>query len=123
MCKLHADLLAIDALPFNKYVCMYCCLLQGVRVAVDVTSALNLFPTARLCNNSAQEYAATRQLLQNIIAKMAALGSSDLLLSLHRTPENNMDPDQVWRFDRFPCSVGSFDLQNMLCSSMITGNQ
>ena len=64
-------------------------------MAVDFTSALNLFPTARFCNNSFPEYNATLTLVTSIMAKMAILGAQDFIVSLHRTPENNYNDQQV----------------------------
>jgi hypothetical protein len=141
---------------------------QGVSVIVDLSSALNLFPIARLCNNrsdvmrgqplsfspprlhrrprlpnpsthpalsdspccapsvspcfyplaflsppplsprhhaqtlsahsprcSLPEYQASLELVTGVLAKMPALGSSHLILSLHRYPENNYDAGQA----------------------------
>jgi hypothetical protein len=65
----------------------------GMAVTVDATSAMNLFPTIRLCNNSAPEYAASMALLSKLLHKAGAVGSRDLLLSLHRFVENNYSPD------------------------------
>jgi hypothetical protein len=64
---------------------------RGLRIIVDATSGLDLFPTLRLFNNSAAEYNASVAAIQDVIAKMRLIGASDLILCLHRTPENNMD--------------------------------
>ncbi len=63
----------------------------GFRGVVDFTSGLNLFPTLRLFNNSAPEYAASLDAFLDVINKTATMGWRDVVFSLHRTPENNMD--------------------------------
>jgi hypothetical protein len=60
-----------------------------------VSSAMNLFPAARLCNNSAPEYAATLAMLTQLLDNMVLLSSSNLILALHRSPENNYSPEAV----------------------------
>ena len=57
---------------------------QNVSVVVDMSSAMNLFPTARLCNNSVAEYNASLSLLQGVLSKMATLSARHLVLTLHR---------------------------------------
>lgn len=59
--------------------------------AVDFTPGLDLFPTLRLNNNSAPEYAASLVTFQGVMDKMAAMGWQHALFSLHRVPENNAD--------------------------------
>jgi hypothetical protein len=68
---------------------------QGAGVLVDVTSGLNLYPDLRLVNNDEEEYARSMKVLAEVLAKMPLLGSRDLLLSLHRTPENNFSWEQT----------------------------
>jgi hypothetical protein len=62
---------------------------------VDATSGLNLFPLARLCNNSEPEWNASMTTMINLINKLPALQCGHLLLSLHLTPENNYNRSQV----------------------------
>ena len=69
---------------------------QGVRVFVDLTSGLNLYPDLRLVNNDPGPYASSMETMQQVIHKMAALGSRDLILSLHRVPENNTTGNETW---------------------------
>lgn len=74
---------------------------QGLRVAVDLSSGLNHYPTLRLVDNVAADYAASMAAIRDVLEKMTRLGATDLLLSLHRAPENNITADEVAAgFDR-----------------------
>ncbi len=68
---------------------------QGVRVAVDASSGVNLYPTLRLIDNLPADYEASISALQEVMRKMKVLGARDLLLSLHRFPENNFTAEQT----------------------------
>jgi len=70
--------------------------LQGVRVWVDLTSGVNLFADLRLVDNDHEAYAASMAVIDDVLEKMAAIDSHDLILSLHRTPENNFTGEQTW---------------------------
>lgn len=73
---------------------------QNITVIVDLTSGLNLYPDLRLVNNSAVEYADSISRIIAVLEKAAAnVGtgpsaqySTDVVLSLHRTPENDYSP-------------------------------
>jgi hypothetical protein len=67
---------------------------QGARVWVDLTSGINLYPDLRLVNNSEADFAAGMAAIDDVLAKMEALESRDLVLCLHRTPENNFTGEQ-----------------------------
>ena len=67
---------------------------QGVRLVVDASSGINLFPDLRLVNNDTNEYARSLATLNEVLEKMSALGSRDLVISLHRTPETNFTGEQ-----------------------------
>ena len=62
---------------------------------VDLTSGLNLYPDLRLVENDETEYRASMATIEAVMTKMEALGSRDLVLSLHRTPENNFTDEQT----------------------------
>ncbi len=62
---------------------------QDVRVAVDLSSGVNLYPTLRLIDNVRADYEASLAAVSNVLAKMEILGARDLMLSLHRFPETN----------------------------------
>ncbi len=65
---------------------------QGLRVMVDLTSGINLYPDLRLVNNDPQEYAASLTIIEDVLSKMATIGAGDLIFALHRVPENNISP-------------------------------
>lgn len=67
---------------------------QGVRVIVDLSSGLNLYPTLRLLNNIPADYEASMAVWADVLAKMEILGAKDLVFSLHRNPENNFTGEQ-----------------------------
>ena len=68
---------------------------QSVRIIVDVSSGVNLFPTLRLVDNLPEDYAASTNAVNDVLAKMEILGARDLILTLHRDPENNFTGDQT----------------------------
>jgi hypothetical protein len=68
---------------------------QSVRVVVDLTSGLNLYPDLRLLDNIDTDYESSMSTIVDVMGKMAALHSRDLVLSLHRSPENNFTTEQT----------------------------
>ena len=68
--------------------------LQNLTVLVDLSSGLNLYPDLRLLKNGMGDFNASMVTIQAVIENMAALGSRDLILSLHRFPENYYTPEQ-----------------------------
>lgn len=68
---------------------------QGVRIWIDLTSGINLYPDIRLIDNDAPEYAASMQMLEGLLEKTASLGAHDLIFSLHRVPENNFTREET----------------------------
>ena len=68
---------------------------QGVRVVVDLSSGVDLYPTLRLLDNVHADYEASLAAINNMLAKMEILGGRDLVVSLHRQPENNFTPGQT----------------------------
>lgn len=74
---------------------------QGLRVIIDLASGVNLYPDLRLLDNDPDEYASSLKAIQDILEKMEILQASDLLISLHRFPENNFTDEQSWSsFDK-----------------------
>ncbi|HUW60175.1 MAG TPA: hypothetical protein VMZ06_04140 [Candidatus Bathyarchaeia archaeon] len=69
--------------------------IQNLRVWVDLTSGINLFPDLRLVDNDPEEFAASMAAIDDVLAKMPLLDARDLVLSLHRTPENNFTGEQT----------------------------
>ena len=68
---------------------------QGLRVYVDLTPGINLYPDLRLVNNDPERYAESMAVVDKVLAGMAALGAHDLLLSPNRVPENSFTVDQT----------------------------
>lgn len=62
---------------------------QGLRVYVDLRSGINLYPDLRLTANDPDRSPASRARIVQIMDKMSALGAADLVLCLHRQPENS----------------------------------
>ncbi len=69
---------------------------QGLGIVVDLSPGLNLYPDLRLLNNLQGDYEASMAVIDDVLAKMALLGAQDLVLALHRLPENNFTPKQSW---------------------------
>ena len=68
---------------------------QGLRIVVDLSPGLNLYPTLRLVDNLSAEYANSMAQIADVLDKMPCLGAADLILSLHRHPENNFSGRQT----------------------------
>jgi len=68
---------------------------QRVRVVVDLSSGVDLYPTLRLLDNVPADYQTSRTAISNVLAKMEILGARDLILALHRHPENNLPDEQA----------------------------
>lgn len=68
---------------------------QGVRVAVDLSSGVNLYPDLRLIDNLPADHAASTNAIVEVLEKMEILGARDLLFSLHRHPETNFTDAQT----------------------------
>jgi hypothetical protein len=71
--------------------------LQRLKLLIDLTSGINLFPDLRLIDNLRQDYSASLETILEVISKMKILSAKDLILSLHRYPENNFSEEQTWR--------------------------
>ena len=68
---------------------------QGVRVYADLSSGINLYPDIRLVNNDPGRFAESMAVVDDVLAKMTALGAHDLLLSPNRVPENSFTVEQT----------------------------
>lgn len=71
--------------------------LQGLAVIVDLTSGINLYPTLRLIDNMPQSYAESMAVIQDVLKKMPTLPARNIILALHRYPENNFSRKQTWQ--------------------------
>ena len=68
---------------------------QGLKVMADASSLFNLYPDLRLVENDTNETARTAAAVGDLLDKMDALGARDLVIALHRRPENNIT-DKEW---------------------------
>ena len=64
---------------------------QGLKLVVDLSSGLNLYPDLRLVENDPPETERSQAALKDLLAKMQALGAKTLVIRRHRSPENQMD--------------------------------
>lgn len=85
--------------------------LQGLRLTVDFTSGINLYPNLRLIDNMPQSYAASMAAIRDVLGKMQFLPARDVIFALHRYPENNFSHEQTWQ-----SFVETFRALNTLCS-------
>ena len=66
---------------------------QGLKVIVDLSAELNLYPDLRLMDNDPSETARSQAALDDLLAKMSTLGAKTLVIRRHRRPENQMDAE------------------------------
>jgi hypothetical protein len=71
--------------------------LQKVRILVDMTSGINLFPDLRIVNNIEPEYKQSVARILDVVAKMEILGAHDLIIPLQRYVENNISREATWK--------------------------
>ena len=64
---------------------------QGLVVMADLSAGINLYPDLRLLDNVHADYEASMAAIADVMAKMQIIGARQLLLSLHRLPENNYE--------------------------------
>jgi hypothetical protein len=62
---------------------------QGLKLLVDFSSGINLFPDLRLVNNDSLEFRQSMEAIKSVVDKMNLLGAGDLILKTHRMIENN----------------------------------
>jgi hypothetical protein len=71
---------------------------QGLRLLVDLTSGINLFPDLCLLDNLVnQDYTTSLAAMEDVIEKMEILQARDLVLALHRYPQTNFSKGQIWQ--------------------------
>ena len=66
---------------------------QGLKLIVDFSSGINLFPDLRLVDNH-PEYAQSMATIKSVIEKLVVLGAKDMIITTHRTVENNYSEQQ-----------------------------
>jgi hypothetical protein len=67
---------------------------QGLKIIVDLSSGINLFPDLRIVNNDSAEYSKSMAVIRSVIEKMSLLGAGDIILTSHRTIENNFTDEE-----------------------------
>jgi hypothetical protein len=67
---------------------------QGLKVNIDLSSGINLFPDIRIVNNDSAEFRRSMDLIRTVMEKMNLLGAGDLILTTHRTIETNFTDEQ-----------------------------
>jgi hypothetical protein len=67
---------------------------QGLKVFVDLTPGINLFPDLRIVNNDSVAYGKSLRVITSLLQKMKTLGAADLIVASHRTIENNFTDEQ-----------------------------
>lgn len=84
---------------------------QGIKVFVDLSSGLNLYPDLRLVNNDEAEYKKSMDTIHNVMKKMHQLGSYELFMCLHRMPENNITyektEEEYTKSMKYLCDIGA----------------
>jgi len=70
--------------------------LQRPQIWCDLTSGINLFPDLRLVNNITSEYEQSMATIYDVLNKMGIIGSRNLIISLHKPVENNMEIQEIW---------------------------
>ncbi|XP_065912726.1 uncharacterized protein [Dysidea avara] len=63
---------------------------QNLKVYVDASPAIDLFPNLRLVNNSVTDFNMSFASLQQLLQKLAVYQVRNLIISLHRVPENDI---------------------------------
>ena len=63
---------------------------QNLKVYIDASPAIDLFPNLRLVNNSLTDFNESFNDLQKLLQKAKSYMVTDLIISLHRTPENDI---------------------------------
>jgi hypothetical protein len=71
--------------------------LQRLKLLIDLSSGIDLYPDLRLVDNRREDYLASLAAIEEVMGKMEILSAHDLILSLHRYPENNFTEEQAWQ--------------------------
>lgn len=68
---------------------------QNVKIIVDFSSGINLFPDLRLIKNDPEEYEKSMKTIKETLEKAALLGVKTVILRTHRIPENNYSGEKA----------------------------
>ena len=67
---------------------------QKLKITVDLTSGLNLYPDLRIVNNDPPLYDRSMEVMKEVIDKMAVLGADELIAASNRHIENNYSAEE-----------------------------
>lgn len=67
---------------------------QKLKISVDLTSGLNLYPDLRIVNNDSVYYRKSMERMKQVIDKMPLLNADELIIASQRPIENNYTPEQ-----------------------------
>ena len=70
---------------------------QQLKMSVDLSSGINLYPDLRIVNNDSLYYQKSIEVIKNVIDKMAILGADELFITTQRTIENNYTMEQFYQ--------------------------
>lgn len=70
---------------------------QKLKMTVDLTSGLNLYPDLRIVNNHPEFYQKSMNRMKQIIDKMQILGADELIISSQRSIENNFTAKEFYK--------------------------
>ena len=68
---------------------------QRLRIIVDLSTGLNFYPDLTLLDTLKFRHDETLVILDDVLHKMTVLGARDLVLSLHRKPENHCTDERA----------------------------
>jgi hypothetical protein len=69
---------------------------QKLKIIVDLTSGVDFYPELRLIDNLHEDYVSSMVKIEDVITKMKIFYASELILPLHRFPENSFTKKQTW---------------------------
>lgn len=69
---------------------------QKLKIIVDLTSGVDFYPELRLIDNLHEDYENSMIKIKDVITKMKIFHATELILPLHRFPENNFTEQQTW---------------------------
>ena len=69
---------------------------QKLKIVIDCTSGVDFFPELRLIDNVHADYETSLNRIEDVIDKMGIFHAMELILPLHRFPENNFTKQQTW---------------------------
>ena len=85
---------------------------QSVRVYVDASPSINLFPSLRFVTDDPASYNYTIESLKHTMLKMATLGSHDLIVSLHTFPGDEAKNQSSSDFNKTLHTLNDFGAQS-----------